>query len=288
MSVADLEVAAARFARVLSDALNGSVCKHVERETVIIAPDRSRDRDRIAVGHRLSQQATPSPIPLSIAEAAAEREGAPTWLTLEDKLMLDEHLQHLSVHSSSVGLRSRPTLEGLIEFLIRAGLVAAVHPGWQQHLDASSSAYERIQLQTAVRHDPVAGYETLRQIGEPPETKGEGMTRVVDAEAPPRCSREARVVRRNSAASRAGDVSTGATGAALLAVRLVSTVACGFDGSGGRWPCAMTITCDRHPRPRPCACLLSATTSYLRFMRESLRMWQITARRVRTFSGSAN
>ena len=104
MSVADLEVEAARFARILSDVLNGSVCRDVELETVIIAPDRSRDRDRIAVGHRLSQQATPSPIPLSIAEAAAEREGAPTWLTLDDKLMLDEHRHHLSVHSSSVGL----------------------------------------------------------------------------------------------------------------------------------------------------------------------------------------
>ena len=137
MSVADLEVEAARFARILSDVLNGSVCRDVELETVIIAPDRSRDRDRIAVGHRLSQQATPSPIPLSISEAAAEREGAPTWLTLDYKLMLDEHRHHLSVHSSSVGLRFRPSLEDFIEFLIREGLVAAVHPGWQEHLDAS-------------------------------------------------------------------------------------------------------------------------------------------------------
>jgi hypothetical protein len=104
MSVADLEVEAARFASVLSDVRNGSVCRDVELETVIIAPDRSRDRDRIAVGHRLSEHATPSPIPLSVAESAAEREGAPTWLTLDYKLMLDEHLHHLSVHSSSVGL----------------------------------------------------------------------------------------------------------------------------------------------------------------------------------------
>jgi hypothetical protein len=98
MSVADLEVEAARFASVLSDVRNGSVCRDVELETVIIAPDRSRDRDRIAVGHRLSEHATPSPIPLFVAESAAEREGAPTWLTLDYKLMLDEHLHLLSVH----------------------------------------------------------------------------------------------------------------------------------------------------------------------------------------------
>jgi hypothetical protein len=230
MSVADLEVEAARFASVLSDVRNGSVCRDVELETVIIAPDRSRDRDRIAVGHRLSEHATPSPIPLSVAESAAEREGAPTWLTLDYKLMLDEHLHHLSVHSSSVGLciwpntgrtvirsefdrdkdryptahthvagtslelgyawgalarkpprglddlhfpvrglRFRPSLEVFIEFLIREGLVAAVHPGWQEHLDASRAAYERIQLQAAVRHDPDAAYEALRRIGFLPE-----------------------------------------------------------------------------------------------------------------------
>lgn len=230
MSVADLEAEAARFASVLSDVLNGSVCRDVELETVIIAPDRSRDRDRIAVGHRLSLHATPSPIPLSIAESAAEREGAPTWLTLDYKLMLDEHLHHLSVHSSSVGLciwpdtgrtvirsefdrdkdrypsahthvagtslelgyawgalarkpprglddlhfpvgglRFRPSLEDFIEFLIREKLVAAAHPGWQEHLDASRAAYERIQLQAAVRHDPDAAYEALHQMGFLPE-----------------------------------------------------------------------------------------------------------------------
>lgn len=104
MSAADLEVEAARFASVLSDVLNGSVCRDVALETVIIAPDRTRDRDRIAVGHRLSEHATPSPIPLSVAESAAERERAPTWLTLDYKLMLDEDLRYLTVHSSSVGL----------------------------------------------------------------------------------------------------------------------------------------------------------------------------------------
>ena len=50
MSVADLEVEAARFARILSDVLNGSVCRDVQLETVIIAPDRSRDR---GAQHRL-------------------------------------------------------------------------------------------------------------------------------------------------------------------------------------------------------------------------------------------
>lgn len=230
MSAADLEVEAARFASVLSDVLNGSVCRDVALETVIIAPDRTRDRDRIAVGHRLSEHATPSPIPLSVAESAAERERAPTWLTLDYKLMLDEDLRYLTVHSSSVGLciwpdtgrtvirsefdrdknrypsahthiagtslelgyawgalaskpprgledlhfpvgglRFRPSLEDFIEFLIREGLVEAVPPGWQEHLDASREAYERIQLKAAVRHDPDAAYEALRQIGFLPE-----------------------------------------------------------------------------------------------------------------------
>lgn len=226
MSAVDLEEEAARFAAVLSNVLNGSVCRGVELETVIVAPDRKRDRDRVAVGHRLGEKATPSPISLSIANSGAERERAPTWLTLDYTLMLDDEMRHLSVHSSSVGLciwpatgrtvirsefdrdksrypaahthvagtslelgyawgalgrkapkgledlhfpvgglRFRPSLEDFIEFVIREEFVDHVHGGWQEHLDESREAYEQIQLKAAVRHDPDAAYDALRQIG---------------------------------------------------------------------------------------------------------------------------
>ena len=101
---ADLEQEAARFAALLSHVLNSSVCRGVALDSLLITPDDQRDRERVLVADGLADAPTPEPIPLSVAEDPEERRRAPTWLTLEFRLMLDEEGRYLAVHSSTMGL----------------------------------------------------------------------------------------------------------------------------------------------------------------------------------------
>jgi hypothetical protein len=80
--------------------------------------------------------------------------------------MLDEDERFLAdLHFPVGGLRYRPSLEDLVEFLIAEGLVGDFHDGWREAFDESREPYERIQLGAAVRHDPDAAYEALQASG---------------------------------------------------------------------------------------------------------------------------
>ncbi|WP_231858948.1 hypothetical protein [Mycobacterium canetti] len=60
--------------------------------------------------------------------------------------------------------RFRPTLEDLIEFLIRERL-AEPHDGWETAIAVSRSGFQRRQLKAAVRRDPETAIDELKQLG---------------------------------------------------------------------------------------------------------------------------
>ena len=74
------------------------------------------------------------------------------------------------LHYPVGGVRFRPCLEDVIEFLIYEGFVEP-RPGWEQVLDEGRQKFHAIQLKAAVRHRPELAAEQLSEMGwtvEPP------------------------------------------------------------------------------------------------------------------------
>lgn len=60
--------------------------------------------------------------------------------------------------------RYRPTLEDVVGFLIKEGLVES-RDGWSRAVDAGNKAFQRRQLRAAVRRDPQPAVDLLRELG---------------------------------------------------------------------------------------------------------------------------
>ena len=76
------------------------------------------------------------------------------------------------LHLPVGGRRFRPTLEDIIEFLIREQLADA-RDGWESALDAGRSRFRDIQLKAAVRRNVPAAIAALEKLGytvKPPKT----------------------------------------------------------------------------------------------------------------------
>lgn len=69
------------------------------------------------------------------------------------------------LHVPVGGVRYRPTLEDLIEFLILEGLIRDVHADWPDRLNPSRDEFLRRQLKAAVRNDSETALEALRELG---------------------------------------------------------------------------------------------------------------------------
>jgi hypothetical protein len=66
------------------------------------------------------------------------------------------------LHLPVGGRRYRPTLEDVIEFLVTEKL-AEPRDGWRAVVDAQRCHWETIQLKAAVRRNPQAAAEVLRE-----------------------------------------------------------------------------------------------------------------------------
>lgn len=67
------------------------------------------------------------------------------------------------LHLPVGGVRFRPSLEDVIEFLIVEG-IADARDGWQNAVSGGRSDFHRIQLMAAVRNDPEAATDQLRSM----------------------------------------------------------------------------------------------------------------------------
>jgi hypothetical protein len=69
------------------------------------------------------------------------------------------------LHLPVGGRRYRPTIEDLIEFLIVEELAAEHRQDWQDWVEAGRTRFEERQLRAAVRRNPDAAMEILRDEG---------------------------------------------------------------------------------------------------------------------------
>lgn len=69
------------------------------------------------------------------------------------------------LHFPVGGVRFRPCLEDVLEFLIVEGFVDPPRPGWQEALTTSRDAFRRTQLRAAVRRTPEPAVAQLEAMG---------------------------------------------------------------------------------------------------------------------------
>lgn len=87
-----------------------------------------------------------------VGRALASWAGAPKTRQLE------------RLHFPVGGRRYRPALEDVVEFLITEGLAVPRDERWEDVLRAEREAFQRIQLHAAIRRDPDAGREVLKDL----------------------------------------------------------------------------------------------------------------------------
>lgn len=82
-----------------------------------------------------------------------------------DQLPCDRTSRELArLHFPVGGRRYRPTIEDMIEFVVTEGF-ADVRTGWRQVVDEHRDGFRAIQLRAAIRRDPDAALDVLRDMG---------------------------------------------------------------------------------------------------------------------------
>ena len=69
------------------------------------------------------------------------------------------------LHFPVAGRRYGAALEDVVEFLITEGLAAPRDEGWKDVLRTEREKFQRIQLRAAIRRDPEAAREVLKDLG---------------------------------------------------------------------------------------------------------------------------